>query len=196
MTAQIHERIIYKDEEVGMCTEPLAPYLETNKKAFGSISTACWRGYIGYWALEDGSLYLIDIKGIEYEDFPEEVRQMQTDRNIGVSYIFPNQTKVKASWYTGTLRIPQGEMLMYKHAGYASIYERDVFIDIIDGKVISEAIRENETPPEREFSQGEIEATRKFWIKWKKNQIAHNNRISTGLWKTITKSISDFFKYN
>jgi len=38
-----------------------------------------------------------------------------------------------ASWYTGILRISEGELLRYEHLGFGSEYERDQLIEIVAG---------------------------------------------------------------
>ena len=51
--------------------------------------------------------------------------------------------RVFAHWYSGVLRIPQGELLEYVHAGYGSIYEKDLLIDVENGVVINTSTRVN-----------------------------------------------------
>ena len=66
MTAQCRERLIYNGEEYYLATEPLAPYLVSHKIRFTAPHTACWRGYIGSWLIEDNKLYLVDLPGYGY----------------------------------------------------------------------------------------------------------------------------------
>ena len=49
-----------------------------------------------------------------------------------------------ADWYSGTLRVPLGEMLAYVHGGFASTFERDMFIEIVRGKVTTTYTQEND----------------------------------------------------
>lgn len=128
MTAQAREILIYKGKKYGMATEPLEPYIESNGIQFNHMieCSGCWRGYIGTWSIEDNKLYLIDI---------------DTDndgKKVGLEYLFPNQEKVFAEWFTGELRIPYGEMIKYVHQGYASLYEKELFLNVQKGIVISE----------------------------------------------------------
>lgn len=111
-----------------MATEPLEPYIETNNIQFNpeSICSACWRGYIGTWSIEDGRLYLIDI---ETDD---------NGKKVGLEYLFPNQEKVFADWFTGVLRVPYGKLLEYVHQGYASLYEKELFLEISKGVLVNE----------------------------------------------------------
>jgi len=63
MSAQIGDKIIYKGEELSLSSEPLAQWLYNNKveKLFNNINSACWRGYVASWKIENGKLYLTDI---------------------------------------------------------------------------------------------------------------------------------------
>lgn len=124
MTAQCREHLVYNNEEYYLATEPLHPYLVNMKVSFTSPSTACWRGYIGYWLIEDNKLYLTDLKA--YIDY---------NKNVGLDYLFPAKKKVLAEWYSGEIRIPHGEMMEYVHQGYASLYERELFLKIKKGVV-------------------------------------------------------------
>ena len=51
--------------------------------------------------------------------------------------------KVFADWFTGTLSIPQGEIIEYVHMGYNSVYEKEILIEIHNGKVDTIMIIEN-----------------------------------------------------
>ena len=126
MTAQAREILIYKGKRYGMA--PLEPYIETNNIQFNpeSICSACWRGYIGTWSIEDGRLYLTDI---------------ETDDNakkVGLEYLFPNQEKVFADWFTGVLRVPYGKLIEYIHLGYESRYAKELFLEISKGVLVNE----------------------------------------------------------
>ncbi len=130
MTAQAREILIYKGKRYGMATEPLEPYIETNNIQFNpeSICSACWRGYIGTWSIEDGRLYLININIITDDN----------GKKVGLEYLFPNQKKVFADWFTGILRIPYGELIEYIHSGYDSLYEKELFLKISKGVLVNE----------------------------------------------------------
>ncbi|MFM8509872.1 MAG: hypothetical protein ACKOCU_06045, partial [Betaproteobacteria bacterium] len=57
---------------------------------------------------------------------------------------FPH--RVFAHWYSGTLRVPQGELLKYRHMGWASTFERDLLIDVEDGVVKGMQVQQNQEP--------------------------------------------------
>ena len=130
MTAQAAEILHYKGRELALCAEPLDLYLANNDIKFDSesISTACWRGYIGEWLIESRRLYLIGIADLD-------------DKPIALSRIFPdNPKRVFAHWVTGELRCPEGKLLNYIHMGYASIHERDLFLEFRQGELIAERL--------------------------------------------------------
>jgi hypothetical protein len=61
-----------------------------------------------------------------------------------VATIFPDSPdRVFANWYTGTLRIPQGDRIKYFHGGFASVYERDLFLDIKQGVLVDTRLQHN-----------------------------------------------------
>ncbi|MBK7566223.1 MAG: hypothetical protein IPI31_00195 [Bacteroidetes bacterium] len=134
MTAQAGERLFYKGEETLMAAEPLNQYLQNrNDIKFISPSTACWRGYFGQWEIKDNKLHLIGLKAY-----------LEGYREVDLSYLFPRQKQVIADWFSGKIRVPQGEMLDYVHMGYASLYERDLILEIKNGELINEYVVENE----------------------------------------------------
>ena len=128
MTAQFQEHIVIDKESYGLCTEPLQTYLSLKKNPpkFDWNCTACYRGYIGFWAIKDNILYLTDI---HIEDPKFKNWRMMFDNKKG---------DIKAEWYSGVLRVPKGEILEYVHGGYGSTYETDLFITIEEGIVIKE----------------------------------------------------------
>ncbi len=135
MTAQFFEDIVIEGKEMGMCTEPLEMYLREikNPPEFIADCTACWRGYIGIWLIEDKQLFLTDITKYLVENENYHWRDMFDGR----------PGNIKADWYSGILRVPQGELLQYVHAGYASNYQKDLFITIDKGNVIKEEVVTN-----------------------------------------------------
>lgn len=134
MTAQAGERLFYKGEEIWMAAEPLNEYLKNRSDiSFVSPTTACWRGYYGQWEIIDNKLNLIELKAY-----------IEGYREVGLNYLFPDKNKVFANWFSGEIRIPQGEMLDYVHMGYASLYEKDLILVIENGMLVNEYVVDNE----------------------------------------------------
>ncbi len=132
MTAQRSDIIIIEGQNHRMFCEPLEDYWnETNPKPnFIPVSTDCWRGYCAIWEILEKKLYFIDIK--------------TENLNLRMNKVFPdNNSAVFAEWFSGELRIPQGEMLEYVHKGYGSKYEKDLFLMIENGSVMKQHIMRN-----------------------------------------------------
>lgn len=87
MTAQCRERLIYNGEEYYLATEPLAPYLVSHKIRFTAPHTACWRGYIGSWLIEDNKLYLVDLEA----NISDGDRKFGEDKEVGLDYFLEKQ---------------------------------------------------------------------------------------------------------
>jgi hypothetical protein len=138
-TAQIPERIVYEGTEGFLFTDPLETYFTNDnpRPEFVAPHTACWRGYIGEWEIKEDTLYLKDIKAWMRDD--QGVRSP-----VSFDKVFPGKAKpLKAEWFTGTLRIPQGKPIQYVHMGYQTVYEVDVFLTIEAGKVIGRQMVDN-----------------------------------------------------
>jgi hypothetical protein len=138
MTAQFSECLHYRGEDLSLCSEPLGHYLKTVRQDFEleAPSTALWRGYVGTWTIENKHLYLVKLQGYR--------ATASGTVEIGLGDLFPDfPDGVFAHWYTGELRCPMGGLLDYVHGGYASIYEKDLFLRFEKGILISERIVEN-----------------------------------------------------
>ncbi|MBL0140386.1 MAG: hypothetical protein IPP86_17950 [Bacteroidetes bacterium] len=122
-----------------MASEPLSIYLNSLKEPvkFLPPTSACWRGYYGNWEIIGDKLHLIGL-------------QAYLDGYViaGVEYLFPEKSKVFAYWFTGTVRLQVGELLHYEHAGYFSVYEKDIFLGFENGRLVDTNERINEVPTE------------------------------------------------
>ena len=134
MTAQSMEKIFINGHKYSMATEPLEPYLDSlsERPRFFPRYTSCWRGYFGTWEIKDNDrLFLIDLvcsrADLKIGKFWE----------VGMDFLFPDQKEVFADWFTGEIRIPQGDLLEYVHGGYDSTYEKDLFLDFKEGYLVS-----------------------------------------------------------
>lgn len=117
-TAQIPDFLIYKGDTLAIYSNPLESYFATHPRPnsifdkYGYNSTACWRGYVGYWELKNDSLFLINIQG---DSTSVDLSLIFNDREI--------KSKIFADWYDNSIYNPYGKLLHYEHMGYASIYE-------------------------------------------------------------------------
>lgn len=135
-TAQFPDDLIYNGEELPVFSNPLESYFDRDhprpNHLFAFSCTACWRGYVATWKIEQGSLFLIKvIEGTCSRDAKE----------IPLELIFPNrEAPVRADWFSGVLRIPRGRQLHYVHMGYGSVYEKELLLTIEKGKLVREDV--------------------------------------------------------
>lgn len=156
MCNQHCERLFYEGIERGMENEPLDVYFRYAgiNPVFNWRSTALYRGYIGTWEIADQQLYLIGLKG-----------NLRKDRLVGgepvnVGTFFPDHPdRVFAHWYSGTIALPQGEILDDDTRDYRDVvHERDLLIRLKKGIVINTEVRVNKTKAEREAEFAERKA--------------------------------------
>jgi hypothetical protein len=137
MTAQVAETLYLRGERLMLFTCPLESYWEQHppRPELTPASTACSRGYVGTWEIADGYLHLVGLA--------------ETGEEATVETIFPaSGGRVRADWFTGTLRCPQGECIDPFHGGFLSTYERDLLIEIDHGRVVSERVQTNTLEPD------------------------------------------------
>jgi hypothetical protein len=128
MTAQISDVIYFNGKKLNLFCEPLEEYFEKigNRPDFEGPHSGLWRGYIATWRIKFDQLFLTGKEGY----FP-------SPRTMQLSEIFPGQDKeIKASWFTGKLIIPQGNLLQYEHIDLGNIYEKETTIEVIEGDLV------------------------------------------------------------
>jgi uncharacterized protein (TIGR02996 family) len=135
MTAQIGEVLRYKGEEHSLFSNPLEQHFQVigSRPNFDGQSTACWRSYVATWEFQDDVLFLTDIiASIERKP-------------IMVADLFPGSGgRVQADWVTDLFQVPQGECVNYVHMGYASTYERDLWLSVWGGRLVLAEVVENQ----------------------------------------------------
>ena len=133
MTIQAGDILSYNGEKTTIATEPLKPYLETRSDvSFIFKSTALVRGYIGTWKIKNKKLYLVTLVGF-----------IENNEKVDLKYLFPNKTEVFADWFSGDIRIPEGDLLQNINIGYASVFARDRVLNFNKGLLISETVKDN-----------------------------------------------------
>jgi len=146
MTAQFSELLMLEGKQHSLCSYPLASYfgLGGESVAFRASSTALSRGYIGTWEILDQRLYLIGLQGWLEDESP-----------VSLETVFSGYPeRVFAHWYSGTLRLPQGQLLHYVHGGFGSCYEQDLLIDVTRGVVTAKRVRVNGFSDEASAREG------------------------------------------
>ena len=135
MTAQARERLLYRGQQMSMCSEPLSVYfrLMSIEPDFAEQSSACWRRYVGSWEVRNEQLYLVELSAT-----------MNSGEAACLETLFPGyKSRVFAHWYTGEIRVPQGSLIEQVHMGYSSKYEEDLFMEFKRGILVSTRIVRN-----------------------------------------------------
>jgi len=134
-TGQIPEQILIDGKPNILFSEPLQNLLKNPAQMeklrpylSNLLCTASWRGYMAYWEIRDGNLFLVQVLANPCDKEPQEVP---------LSAFFTGSSgPVMASWYSGNLLVPLGKRLEYIHMGYESRYEKYLVISIKNGKVV------------------------------------------------------------
>ena len=136
MTIQAADILSYNGKKTTIASEPLKSYLDARSDVgFVYKTTALVRGYIGKWEIKNKKLYLISLVGF-----------IKNNKQVDLNYLFPNETEVFAEWYSGDIRIPEGELLKKINLGYASVFEKDRYLSFKEGVLISETVKKNKNP--------------------------------------------------
>lgn len=134
-TAQIPDRIRIDGVEHSLNTNPLESHLADigwKPPKDAAVSSANWRGYTASWEIAGEQLVLRDVVIRVAGSKPGE----DVQKSI-LSDLFPSASvPVVASWYSGALIVPEGEMTHYVHMGYGSSYERYQVLRIAAGQVV------------------------------------------------------------
>lgn len=89
------------------------------------ISSACWRGYVGYWRLEEGQLWL------------ERLDTFHGKPLFTAEELFPElaeQGRVRASWFSGEICYGRGEKVYIEDR---MIYEEEWTATVEAGRVVA-----------------------------------------------------------
>ena len=145
-TAQIPDIITYEGKKRPLMTNPLESFFKEGERPKfhtkpGVRVTSNWRGYVAFWEVEGDALYLVGLDSWVCEDLrPENCKRADLKELFGEKF---RDGKVKADWFTGDLRMSDGELLQYVHMGYGSVFERDIILGVADGKITGKQVIDN-----------------------------------------------------
>lgn len=145
-TAQMPDKLVLDGEEVALHTNPLQPYLYAHRDElpkFRPMTTANWRGYVATFAIRDG-LLIVDKVEVRVQDKSVEPRKPPEGEDYRleppmvdiVTEVFNGRDDVPATWYSGALVIPRGEIVDYVHMGYGSTFERYTLLSVQAGRIV------------------------------------------------------------
>jgi len=106
---------------------------------------------MGTWAVREDQLYLAEIRMRDGMPWGKVINA--EERELGDALDEPNKCQVTpetlfpgqslpifASWFTGILRLVQGDVIDYVHGGYESTYEREFLLRVENGMVIGDTV--------------------------------------------------------
>jgi hypothetical protein len=136
MAAQLPDKILLNGELQQLYSNPLEHYwmrMDKKRPPFFPLPN-CRRGYVATWEARDSQLFLKDIDG-NYERatlfFGKE------SARYSAKILFPKSGNklIKANWFSGKLRVPQGKMTIYDE-DYGSRFEQEVIITVEKGNIV------------------------------------------------------------
>lgn len=141
-TGQFPDYLIENEDTFLLFSNPLEQYL--NDKASRTIngidltmtSTACWRGYVATWKIQNDSLFLIEIKRRKNKTNQMTYEKFDLKSEFGKKIVF-------AEWFTGNIYSPRGNELQSSDLGYMSIYEKEKHFKLKNGIVKTRKQRNN-----------------------------------------------------
>jgi hypothetical protein len=142
MSEQLADKIILDGVEMALYSNPLEQYWTGRKKPDFLVTPECRRGYVATWEILDEELFLKDITGLLKPSFMH-LRFRLTPCTLKRLFPASKRKPVKAVWFTGRLRIPDGKMTRFDDHDYDSRFERDIIITIDEGSVIRRVILDN-----------------------------------------------------
>jgi hypothetical protein len=146
MTAQVPDWLNYQGEKHRLYSNPLESYFneEHPRPDFcGPFGSNNWRRYVAAWEIEDETLYLVSVSGF-ISITPTIVTGSDNVKEVELKDLFPwASDRVKATWFTGELRVPRGEQIEHVDGGYPGMYEEDLLLTFAEGKLVRTEVRDN-----------------------------------------------------
>jgi len=136
MAAQLPDKILFNGEQLDLYSNPLEQFWTNAKKVRPPFITSpdCTRGYVAGWEIRNNKLLLKDIDG----NYDRSFIFFRKPSRYSLRKLFRRSKNrpVKASWFSGKLRVPIGSMTMYEDSGYDSRFEKEFIVTIHAGEVV------------------------------------------------------------
>jgi hypothetical protein len=136
-TAQAPDVLEYGGKTYYLQSNPLSPYLAVHRNALPKaavVSSGLWRGYIATWSLGKDHLFLKDVR-IPTSKYMEPDAPPEKQFRSAMENLFHAGGPQVATWFTGHLIVPTGELVHYVHMGYGSTYSSYLIATIVAGSV-------------------------------------------------------------
>ena len=138
-TEQINDKIIINGETWEAPASPLEYLDGQTSKAFEALqgkrnftSTANYRGYIAYWYVKRGRLYLDRIEMLETNG---RYKAIDEDKLKSVFKKYRRWGKIKAGWMTGNLDIGYGSGSRDPENPYLRTFEENIVLTLKKGRI-------------------------------------------------------------
>lgn len=136
------ERIEVDGEVYPLLSQPLEPWLDRHPRIRRALEQpepdvlmVCggdMRGYRGFYAIDGGRLWVRFVR--------RQLCQWQDPANANMVPVwFGGRETALATWFSGILVVPVGELTQYVHMGYGSLYAEYRLFRVERGRVTDEA---------------------------------------------------------
>jgi hypothetical protein len=136
-TAQSPDLLEMDGKTYRIYTNPLAPFLAANPGRLPKpelISTGLWRGYIATWSVHGKQLLLQDVRMLTKAYIDTKADESKRYRSV-LKEMFGDDAPQPATWFTGHLIVPTGELVDYVHMGYGSTYSSYLVLTVVQGEL-------------------------------------------------------------
>lgn len=133
-TAQASDYLIVGKDTLRLHSNPLAGYFKDHpmpENLITELSSANWRGYVGYFKFVDSKLV---VENIYKEEGKVDKNGIYGPLQVSIyKDIFGEQANFQCDFYSGLLICVLGDVVDYVHLGYSSLYEKYNVIEIKNG---------------------------------------------------------------
>ena len=136
MAAELPEKILLNGAIQQLYTNPLEHYwtrMDRKRPLFYPLPD-CQRGYVATWEVRDSQLFLRDIDG-NYEQTKFLFGKKSARYSVNILFPKSGNRLVKANWFSGKLRVPQGKMTVYDE-DYSSRFEQEIIMTVERGNIV------------------------------------------------------------
>ena len=138
-TEQINDKIIINGETWEVLSSPIESLDGQTSKALEALrgeisftSTANYRGYIAYWYVKRGRLYLDRIEMLEPNG---RYKAIEEDKLKSVFKKYRRWVKIKAGWMTGNLDVGYGSGSRDPENPFLPVFEENNVLTLKKGRI-------------------------------------------------------------
>ena len=139
MAAQLPDLIWFDGKRMDLYSNPLELYWDQHNRPDFVTSPECKRGYLAKWEIRNDTLMLNRIEGKIKKSYFLFWKKI-VPYSLNMLFKKAGDRSVTATWFTGKLRIPQGNRTFYVDDGYESRFEREMVITIQKAKVVKTVV--------------------------------------------------------